>query len=114
MSTDDELREEATRKRKVELQRKHDEALRWVLSGELGRLHFWALLERAGLYSSSYAEKAEATAFNEGRRSIAIGLLTEAQRVAPELYLQALKERHEAATREQHEAKKREAESSGG
>jgi hypothetical protein len=89
-------REEYDAKRRGELAARNDADLRQVLSTLEGRRFFWRLLEQAGLYSPSYAEKAEATAFNEGRRSIAIALLQEAQRVAPEKYLAALKEQQDS------------------
>jgi hypothetical protein len=95
---------DAARRAKAEQQRDAD--LRHALSTVEGRRFFWRLLEQAGLYSPSYAEKAEATAYNEGRRSIAIALLQEAQRVAPERYLQALREQQDAVAQETRERAK--------
>lgn len=75
-----------------EARRRADEDLRAVLATPAGRRLFLRLVTQAGTYSGSYAESPTATAFNEGRRSIGISLLREAQLVAPELYARALKE----------------------
>jgi len=80
--------------RTPEQQRNDD--VRAVLATVEGRRFMWRLLESAGLWSPSYAETSTATAFNEGRRSIAINLMLELQAVAPERYLQALREHQEA------------------
>jgi hypothetical protein len=76
-----------------------DDDLRVVMGLEAGRRFVWRLLTQAGLYSSSYVESATATAYNEGRRAVALALLAEAQRVAPELYTKALREELEAQDR---------------
>lgn len=74
-----------------------DADLRVVLGNAAGRRFFWRLLTQAGLQSSSFVMGDQsATAFNEGRRSVALALLTEAQRVAPELYTTALREQLDA------------------
>lgn len=65
--------------------------LSWLGSPQ-GRRVFLRLLTQSGLWSSSYAESPTATAYNEGRRSVALALMTEAQRVTPELYSLALRE----------------------
>lgn len=74
------------------LQELNDADFKGWLGGAAGRRTFIRLVTQAGLYSPSYAESPTATAYNEGRRSFALGLLSEAKRVCPELYLQALKE----------------------
>lgn len=77
-------------------QKQNDADMLAFLSSSQGRRLFWRLLEQSGLYSSSYAESPTATAYNEGRRSFGLALLTEAQRVTPELYARALREQLEA------------------
>lgn len=66
--------------------------LRAVMSTPQGRRFVWRLLEHAGLFGPSYASDHGATAYNEGRRSIAIGLLTRVQTEATDLYVTALTE----------------------
>ncbi|MDP2270926.1 MAG: hypothetical protein Q8K32_09365 [Archangium sp.] len=74
-----------------------DADLRSVLSTPAGRRFVWRWLTQAGLQSSSFVSGDQSgTAFNEGRRSIALALLAEAQRVAPELYTTALREQLDA------------------
>ena len=73
-----------------------DADLAFVLQNEAGRRFFWRLLEQLGLQSLSYAESPTATAFNEGRRSAAINLLREAQRVSPLMVSQGLREKLKA------------------
>lgn len=69
-----------------------DEDLRAVLGLPAGRRLFVRLLTQAGLYGPSFSADSHAMAYTEGRRSFAIGLMREAQRVSPPLYAQALKE----------------------
>lgn len=80
--------------------RERDEAdLREVMSTPGGRRFVHRLIAQAGLYSPSYAESPTATAFNEGRRSIAIALMDEAKRVSSELYKRGLRETLDAIER---------------
>lgn len=74
----------------------NDADLRALLALPGGRRFLVRLLTQAGLYSSSYAESPTATAYNEGRRSVAIALMGEAQRVAVDKYLLALREQVDA------------------
>ena len=90
----------------AELKQQQDDDLRRLLADASGRRLFWRLLVQSGLYSSSYAESPHATAYNEGRRSVAVALLTEAQRVAPGEYLLSVKEQAEAAALAELERKK--------
>lgn len=57
-----------------------------------GRRFVWGLIEHAGSFGPSYASEALATAYNEGRRSVGIGLMTRCQLDATDLYVTALKE----------------------
>lgn len=94
---------------KSEDRRKQDEQdLRSLLGKPEGRRFFYRVLAQSGLYSSSYASDATATAFNEGRRDVAIRLLREAQRVAPDLYARGLREAIDAEELELLDAKKAE------
>jgi hypothetical protein len=75
-----------------ELRRKQDEDLRHVLAEPQGRRLLWRLIDSAGTFGASYAGEPQATAFNEGRRSVGIALMLEAQRVAQARYVQMLQE----------------------
>lgn len=81
--------------KRADRQKFADADLRSVMSTPAGRRFVWRLLTQAGLQGSSFASDPLTTAYNEGRRSVAISLLREAQRAAPELYTQALREQLE-------------------
>lgn len=93
----------------AERRKQDEEDLRAVLSSPAGRRFFHRLLTQSGLYGGSYTESATATAFNEGRRSVAIALVGESQRIAPELYARGLREALDALELAQLEASKPEA-----
>jgi GAF domain-containing protein len=61
-----------------------------VMSTAPGRRFVWGLIE--GVFAPSYASEALATAYNEGRRSVAIGLMVRCQQDATNQYVQALTE----------------------
>lgn len=91
----------------AEKQRKRRElALREVLNTQAGRDFFWDVLERAGLHSGSFSTEALAMAFNEGRRSVALDIAGDAQRVCPELYMQSLRERLDVEAQRLRDASK--------
>lgn len=76
---------------KEEQKQRDTDFISWLSSSQ-GRRLYIRIITQAGLWSSSYVESPTGTAYNEGRRSVALGLLTEAQRVCPELHARALKE----------------------
>lgn len=80
-------------------QKLNDADMASTLSTPAGRRLFIRVLTQAGLWSSSYVESPTGTAYNEGRRSVALALLTEAQRVSPALYAQALREQLDEAVK---------------
>jgi hypothetical protein len=57
--------------------------LRFVLSSPEGRRFYGRLLQKANLNGKSFADSAALTAYNEGRRSLAIELMQEALAHAP-------------------------------
>lgn len=88
-----------------ERQEQNDADLRGWLSSAGGRRLFTRLLQQAGLHSASFVESPTGTAYNEGRRSFALGLMIEAQRVCPELYVIALREQLDLANGDTQDAK---------
>lgn len=89
-----------------ERQKQNDDDMRVLLSSPAGRRLFWRVLTQSGLYSSSYAESPTATAYNEGRRSLGLALMQEAQRVDPARYAMALREQLDAAELDDADARK--------
>lgn len=80
--------EEAAAKHQEEL----DADLETVLSSPAGQRFYVRLLVQSGLWAPSFvAESSASSAYNEGRRSIGIALMSEAQRVCLPKYLAALK-----------------------
>lgn len=89
--------EEALQERRRELEQlartQRETDLRWVLSSPVGRRFFWRVLDDVcATFGRSYDGTPLGTAFSEGRRSVGLALLTEAQRVAPSDYVHALQE----------------------
>jgi hypothetical protein len=88
-SEQQEAADKAAEARRVEI-----EDLRGILNSKTGRRFVWRLLERAGVYRTSFNNSGSITAFNEGRRDVGLFLLNEIHEVAPDAYLTMLKEAH--------------------
>lgn len=77
-----------------------DDDLRAVLSTREGRAVVWRVVDEvAGTFSGTFTGSSQ-TFHLEGRRSVGIDVMREAQRVAPQLYLLALSERMDEVTLE--------------
>lgn len=83
-------------------QEERDDDLRAVLLTPVGRRFIWRFLEQAGLYAQSFAVETHATAYNEGRRSLATALMRECQRVAPESWVRLVREQLDDMERQAH------------
>jgi hypothetical protein len=75
--------------------------LRAVLEMRQGRRVLWRYLSIAGIYRSSFSEKAETTAFNEGRRVIGLTIMGDITSAKPDaliaMMLEAQAEKEERA-----------------
>jgi len=74
-----------------------------LMSLPAGARFIWRLLERAGVYRSSFSTDALIMAAQEGRRDIGLKLLAEILEACPEKYINLLKsskERREKANEE--------------
>lgn len=80
----------AEREKASKAQREND--LRSVMGTVEGRRVFWRLLEDCRIWGSSFSETAVVAAHSEGRRSVAIDLVNEMQRLAPSEYFAMLTE----------------------
>lgn len=89
------------RRREKSKESQADKDLQWLLSEERGRRFLWGLFDaaRCNVFGSSFAATQTdgaydpgSTAFNEGRRSIGIDYLLDAQRVAPTEYARMVAE----------------------
>jgi hypothetical protein len=69
-----------------------DEDLRNVLSTQHGRRFVWRMLEVCGVYSPVFTGEPLTMSHAEGRRSVGIDLIQEAQRVSCDTYVEMVKE----------------------
>ncbi len=85
----------SSRKKAERLARElRDAQLRTVLSTPAGKAFVWRLLTNVtGVFGPSFSSDPALTAFNEGKRSVGLALMKEAQRVAPGSYLEMTEER---------------------
>jgi hypothetical protein len=63
------------------------EDMAWLMDNKRGRRIVWRLLERAGVYRTSFvAQSNSQTAFNEGMRNFGLFLLSEAAVASPDSF----------------------------
>lgn len=67
---------------------------KWLMSNKRGRRIVWRLLEKAGVYRSSFNNSGSVTAFNEGQRNVGLRLLAITQQHCAEQYLTLLQEKN--------------------
>jgi hypothetical protein len=88
----------------------HEELERLQYSADLlavmgtaeGRRFLWGLIGRAGVFEQSFSSDALSTAFNEGKRSVGLALLSRLITETPDLYLKAQNEFIEGQSKAQH------------
>ena len=54
--------------------------IKWLMGDKRGRHHMWGLLEKAGVYRTSFSQNGSVTSFNEGQRNVGlayVGLVQE-------------------------------------
>lgn len=85
---------QALKKHKL-LEDTRETGLRQILSTAEGRAFLWYLLERCGVYQSSFSADALTMAFNEGRRDIGNFILAAIHHVNPVAYLTMTQEAQE-------------------
>jgi hypothetical protein len=72
------------------------EDMAWLMDHKQGRRIVWRLLERAGVYRSSFDESPVVAARNEGMRLAGVALMADAMDAGLEGYVQMLRENTEA------------------
>jgi hypothetical protein len=65
--------------------------MKWLMSGKRGRRVMWRLLDRAGVFRSSFTGDS-ATFFNEGQRNMGLIYLGQVHEGAPEAYSTMIEE----------------------
>lgn len=68
-----------------------------ILATPGGRRAIWRLIDGAGVFRASYSGDALATAYNEGRRAVGLGLMMEAQQASIDGYVLMVSEQLTAA-----------------
>ena len=68
------------------------EDIKWLVGHASGRRIATRLLDRAGVYRTSFNHSGSVMAFNEGKRDMGLFLLAELMEAAPESYMKMLKE----------------------
>lgn len=88
----DETEARAKANRAVALARQvEQEDVSWLMGNKRGRRLVWRLLERAGVYRSSFSTDALTMAKSEGRRETGLALLADIS-IEPESYIAMLRE----------------------
>lgn len=71
--------------------RQEAEDLKWLMADKRGRRFMWAMLERTGIYRSSFTGNSE-TFFREGQRNVGLALMDRLMSICPERYAEMIKE----------------------
>lgn len=67
-----------------------DQDLKFLLASDQGRRFIWNMLEKCGVFKSSFTGSSE-TFFLEGQRNIGLKLMSDIMRVDPDSYLKMIK-----------------------
>ena len=67
------------------------EDLKWLMAHKQGRRYVWRLMEKAGVYRTSFTGNSE-TFFREGMRNLGLFVLSEVMEVTPDQFALMLKE----------------------
>jgi hypothetical protein len=92
----EQAQEQEERKDRARLINRADaDDLKWLMSNKRGRRFIWRLLERTGLYRSSFTGNS-ATFFNEGQRNVGLQVLSWLNEHCPAQYITMLTEQRDA------------------
>ena len=84
------IKEQSEEQRKLAIdQEKMD--MQWLMGSKRGRRIMWRLLERTGVYRSSFTGNSE-TFLREGQRNVGLMLMAQIHEVSPDQYAVMLKE----------------------
>lgn len=68
------------------------EDFKWLVAHAQGRRLLWRLLERSGVYRTSYNGSKDDTLFREGMRNLGLEVLGELHEISPQTYSKMLTE----------------------
>jgi hypothetical protein len=80
------------RRRERLARQSEDDDLKWLMGSKRGRRIVWRLLDRAGVFRSSFNTNAMQMSFAEGGRNEGLRILAQVHTLCPELYPVMLKE----------------------
>lgn len=66
--------------------------LKWLAGNVQGRRFIWRLLDRAGIYRTSFNHSGSLMSFNEGKRDMGLFLLAEVSEASPNGFLKLIAE----------------------
>lgn len=78
-------------------QRVEVEDIKWLMKGRQGRRIVWRLLEKTGVFRSSFTGNSE-TFFREGMRNVGLMLLAQINETCPEQYTLMVQEQRDVRT----------------
>lgn len=87
------VKEQSDERTKLALQNEQDD-FKWLMSSKRGRRIVWRLLERTGVYRSSFTGNSE-TFFREGQRNVGLMLMAQINEFSPDQYALMLKEQQD-------------------
>ncbi len=87
-------KQEIEARNKVERQIEQQD-LKWLMKCRQGRRIVWRLLERTGLYRTSFDPNPAMMAFNEGNRNLGLMLMAQLNEVCPERYTLMVQEQRD-------------------
>ncbi len=85
---------QADARSKVERQIEQQD-LKWLMKCKQGRRIMWRLLERTGLYRTSFNPNSMTMAFNEGNRNLGLVLMAQLNEACPERYTLMVQEQQD-------------------
>jgi hypothetical protein len=71
-----------------------NEDMKWLMGSKRGRRIAWRILERTGIYRSSFTGNSE-TFFREGMRNVGLVLMAQIHEACPESYTLMMKEQYD-------------------
>ena len=78
---------------KKRLERETEESdIKWLMAGKQGRRIVWRMLERSGVYRSTFNSDSMLMAFAEGNRNSGLMLMTQVTTLCPDEYAEMLRE----------------------
>lgn len=86
----EELAHQAASNRKTERDGEIED-FKWIMADKRGRRFIWRMLEKAGVYRTSFTGNST-TFFNEGQRNMGLMIVGEIHAHCPEFYVSMLKE----------------------